>query len=335
MKYLITVFTALLLFVLSCTQEAEGPYLRLQGFTQGTTFMITYQSKDTLDLSLQVDSILHAFDMSLSTWIPASIISRVNANEDPEVDDMFIKVFRESERVNILSGGAFDITVGPLIDAWGFGPGQKVEMDSAVIDSLLRFVGMGKVKLEGKHIRKAIPEVRLDVNAIAQGYSVDVVCGYLDGLGIRNYMVEIGGELRVKGVNPSSKMWNIGIDRPDFGNMIPGESLQNELRLSDHAMATSGNYRKFYEENGIKYSHSINPATGYPEQDRLLSASIITGECITADAFATVCMVIGLEKAKEFVQSQKQVEAYFIYSDENGNYREWYTPGLKNYLDKK
>ncbi len=333
-KRLLILFSFFLLLFTQCTVNREGgPYLALEGFTQGTTYHITYQSKDTLDLSTTVDSILHAFDMSLSTWIPGSIISRVNNNEDPEVDGMFTKVFRESERVNAISGGAFDITVGPLIDAWGFGPGKKVEMDSAIIDSLLQYIGMSKVKMEGKHVVKEMPQLRLDVNAIAQGYSVDVVCACLDSLKIKNYMVEIGGEIRVKGVNPAGRMWKIGIDRPDFGNMIPGERLQKELNLTDHALATSGNYRKFFEEDGVKYAHSIDPLTGYPKQDRLLSASIVTKECITADAYATVCMVSGFEKAKEFILSQNQVEAYFIYSDDKGRYREWFTPGLRHYLE--
>lgn len=324
----------MLLLAFSCsTTGPRAPYMRVEGFTQGTTYTITYQSKDTIDLSASIDSILHVFDMSLSTWIPGSIISRVNANEDPEVDAMFTTVFREAERVNKVSGGAFDITVGPLIDAYGFGPGQKIQVDSAVIDSLLQYVGMSKVSLSGRHVVKALPQVRLDVNALAQGYSVDVICMYFDWLGIPNYMVEIGGEIRVKGVNPRGVMWKIGIDKPEFGNNIPGAELQKELNLTNHAMATSGNYRKFYEENGVKYTHSIDPATGYPKTDRLLSACIVTGECITADAYATVCMVLGLDKAKEFVKAQQGVEAYFIYSDEKGNYREWFTPGLKKYLE--
>lgn len=334
MKGLIIAFVSITLILASCTNNSEGgPYLAVEGFTQGTTYHITYQSKDTLDLSVAIDSILRAFDLSLSTWVPQSIISRVNNNEDPLVDPMFTAVFRESERVNKLSGGAFDITVGPVIDAWGFGPGRKVEVDSAIIDSLLQFVGMGKVSLVDGHVRKELPQTRLDVNAIAQGYSVDVVCAYLDHLKLVNYMVEIGGELRVKGVNPRGAMWKIGIDRPDYGNVIPGENLQKELNLTDHALATSGNYRKFFEEDGVKYTHSIDPLTGYSRQDRLLSASIVTKECITADAFATVCMVLGLEKAREFVEAQPGVEAYFIYNDDKGNYQEWYTEGLKNYLE--
>jgi len=335
MRRFLLFIPVLTLFLAACTNNSEGgPYLAVQGFTQGTTYHMTYQSKDTLNLAVPIDSILHAFDMSLSTWIPESIISRVNANEDPEVDEMFATVYRESDRVNKISDGAFDITVGPVIDAWGFGPGQKVAVDSAVIDSLLQFVGMDKVSLENGHVYKKLPQIRLDVNAIAQGYSVDVVCAYFDRLKITNYMVEIGGELRVKGLNPRGVMWKIGIDRPDFGNEIPGEHLQNELNLTNHALATSGNYRKFFEENGVKFTHSINPKTGYPERDRLLSASVITKDCITADAYATVCMVLGLDKAKEFIEAQPGTEAYFIFSDDNGNYQEWYTGGLKNYLEE-
>ena len=322
--------------IVSCKyQQSEGNFISVAGFTQGTTYHITYQSGDSVDLSVQFDSLLHVFDHSLSTYLPSSIITAINENqEDVETDTLFRTVFREAERVNKLSGGAFDITIGPIIDAWGFGSGAKLEIDSAVIDSLLQFVGMNKVWLDNGQIIKSNPGVRLDVNAIAQGYAVDFVSAFLDEKGVKNYLVEIGGELRTKGLNPKRTLWGIGVDRPDDGNMLPGDHLQTIIRLSGRSLATSGNYRKYYEIDGVKYHHSIDPATGYSKSSRLLSTTIIAESCISADAYATSCMVMGLEKAKEFISGLKGVDAYLIYSDSSGVFQVWHTPGLGKYLEQ-
>lgn len=325
-----------LILVISCNyRQTGGNYIFTEGFTQGTTYHITYESTDSIDLTYQFDSLLQVFDQSLSAWLPTSILTGINENrKDVMTDTLFRTVFREAKRVNQISNGAFDITVGPVVDAWGFGPGKQMDVDSALIDSLLQYVGMEKVELSGNKVVKLLPGVRLDVNAIAQGYAVDFLSQYLDMLGIKNYMVEVGGELRTKGLNPGGTFWKVGIDRPDFGNNIPGNQLQMIVKISGRSLATSGNYRKFFEKDGVKFHHSIDPATGYPKQDRLLSATIITVECITADAYATACMVMGLDRAKEFISGLKGVDAYFVFGDENGAYQEWYTTGLKKYLEK-
>ena len=255
--------------------------------------------------------------------------------QDVTTDSMFRTVFREASRVYQVSGGAFDITLAPLIDAWGFGPGQAQEMDSAMVDSLLQYVGMDKVSLIGSKVYKNNPNVKLNVNAIAQGYAVDVVSYYLDDLGIKNYMVEIGGEIRTRGMNPNGNFWRIGVDRPETGNMIPGEQLQVILSMHNRSLATSGNYRKFYMKDGIMITHSIDPVTGFPKTSSLLSATVLTDECMTADAYATSCMVLGLENAIKFMENQKGVDAYFIYGDEFGNYQVWYTDGLKKYIESQ
>lgn len=309
-------------------------YRSIQGFTQGTTYHITYQHKSGIDLSSQVDSLLKVFDSSLSTYDSTSIISAIN-NNIPGVksDSMFRTVFRESARVYQETGGAFDITLGPVINAWGFGPGDQLEVDSAMVDSLLKYVGMDKVYLRGEKVIKSNPMVQLNVNAIAQGYSVDVVSFYLDDLGCRNYMVEIGGEIRTRGVNPKGNFWRIGVDRPEFGNMIPGQQLQVIISMHNRSLATSGNYRKFYERDGVRITHTIDPATGYPKESKLLSVTILCDECITADAYATACMAMGLDNAIEFVEGHKGVDAYFIYGDELGSYEVWYSEGLKKYMD--
>jgi thiamine biosynthesis lipoprotein len=319
----------------SChTPGKNGVYVKIAGFTQGTTYHITYEMPDTSNLQTQVDSILHAFDLSLSSYDSTSVISKINRNEDVTVDDLFTRVFIKSDEVFKASGGIFDITVMPLVNAWGFGPGHKEKMDPARIDSLLQFVGMEKVKLVGGKIIKTDPRVQLDVNALAQGYSVDIVCGFLDKLGSDNYMVEIGGEIRAKGLNPSGKVWRIGIDKPEFGNMIPGAELEAVVELKNKSLATSGNYRKYYEENGVKYTHSIDPETGYPAKQSLLSATIIAGDCITADAYATVCMVGGLEKSKEILAKHPELEAYLIYGDDTGLYQLYVTEGMKGLVAK-
>ncbi|RKZ83860.1 MAG: FAD:protein FMN transferase, partial [Gammaproteobacteria bacterium] len=270
----------------------------------------------------------------LSSYDSTSIISGINRNVPGVLtDSMFRAVFRESSRVYQVSGGAFDITLAPLINAWGFGPGRQQDVDSAMVDSLLQYVGMDKVSLVGDRVHKTNPHVKLNVNAIAQGYSVDVVSAYLEDLGCKNYMVEIGGEIRTRGMNPKGNFWRIGVDRPEEGNMIPGKQLQVIISMHNRSLATSGNYRKFYEKEGVMITHSIDPATGFPKTSNLLSVSILTEECMTADAYATACMVMGLEKAKVFVENQKGVDAFLIYGDEFGNYQVWHTGGIKKYIE--
>jgi thiamine biosynthesis lipoprotein len=334
MKLRLIILLAILAWIVSCNPVSKGEFFDIQGFTQGTTYRITYQHPTESDLQGRIDSLLRRFDSSLSSYDTTSIISAINRNIPGVLtDSMFRTVFRESARVYQVTGGAFDITLAPVINAWGFGPGQKQEVDSAMVDSLLQFVGMEKVSLSGETLVKSDPAVQLNVNAIAQGYSVDVVSAFLEELGCRNYMVEIGGEIRTHGVNDKGNFWRIGVDRPDYGNMVPGQQLQVIISMHNRSLATSGNYRKFYEKDGVMITHSIDPATGFPKTSNLLSVSILTEECMTADAYATACMVMGLDKAKDFVENQKGVDAYFIYGDEFGNYQVWHTDGMKKYIE--
>jgi thiamine biosynthesis lipoprotein len=326
--------TLLLVWLISCKPVIRGEYYSVQGFTQGTTYSVTYQHPGLNDLKEEIDSVLRIFDASLNSYDSTSIISAINRNEpDVRTDSMFRAVFRESGRVYQVTGGAFDITLAPVINAWGFGPGEQLNVDSAMVDSLLQYVGMDKVRLEGDRVLKKDPHVQLNVNAIAQGYSVDILAAYLDGLGCRNYMVEVGGEIRTRGVNSGGKFWRIGVDRPEKGNLVPGRQLQVIISMHDRSLATSGNYRKFYEKDGVMITHSIDPSTGFPKTSNLLSASILADQCMTADAYATACMVLGFEKARNFVENQKGVDAYFIYGDKYGNYRVWHTEGLTKYIE--
>jgi thiamine biosynthesis lipoprotein len=328
--------TVVIVLVIAFSLFYKGPkmtYKRITGETQGTTYNITYEYKKNRDLQPAIEKKMREYEMSLSIYEPQSIISRINSNDpDVEVDELFVKVFEKAKEVYDASDGAFDMTVGPLVNAWGFGPVPASDIDSSIIDSLLQFVGMNKVKLEGKKIIKENPAIKLDDNAIAQGFSVDVICAFLDSKKIENYLVEIGGELKCKGINSKGKDWVIGIDRPEYGNIQPGSNIQAIIALRSRALATSGNYRKFYEKDGVKYAHHINPKTGYPEMSRLLSATVLADNCITADAFGTVFMVMGLDKSIEFLEKHKELDAYLIYSDIQGTYQVYATEGMQEHI---
>jgi thiamine biosynthesis lipoprotein len=305
-------------------------YIKLAGFTQGTSYHITYESKRGENLQEEIDTLLAGFDKIFSIYLPGSVISRINRNDsDVIIDEHFIKVFNKAYDIYEATEGVFDITVAPLVNAWGFGFTQTANIDSSLIDSLLNYVGMGKVVLEDKRIRKRYKETMLDCNAIAQGYSVDYISDYLERKGIRNYLVEIGGEINARGVNEEGNVWRIGIDKPIENNFIPGTYLQAIIQLYNCSLATSGNYRKFYEKDGVKYAHSIDPKTGYPVLSSLLSATVLAEDCMTADAYATAFMVMGLERAKNFLMKHRELEAYLIYSDDQGNYQVFVTDGLK------
>jgi thiamine biosynthesis lipoprotein len=307
--------------------------MKISGFAQGTTYNITYENSTSEDYSQAIDSILKAFDRSLSIYDSTSIISRINDNDPTaEADDWFIEVFNKSAEVNTSSGGAFDITVGPVVHAWGFGNGPVAKHDTAYIDSLLQFVGMDKVRLENRKVIKKFPGVNLDVNALAQGYSVDVVCGFFESKGLKNYLVEIGGEVRGKGTNAKDKLWHIGIDKPTEGNMEPGKDLQAIIGIDNKALATSGNYRSFFVENGVKYAHTIDPKTGFPARNTLLSATVICDDCMTADAWATAFMVLGVEKSKELVKKLSGIEVYFVYTNPDGKYEVFFSEGMKKMI---
>jgi thiamine biosynthesis lipoprotein len=314
----------------------KGPkmaYKKIHGETQGTTYNITYEYKKNKDIQPAIDALLHKFDMSLSTYEANSIISRVNKNDPTvKVDDLFTRVFNKSKEVFVQSGGAFDLTVAPLVNAWGFGFAKGANVDSASIDSLLQYVGMDKVRIEGRKVIKQSPNIMLDVNAIAQGFSVDVVSEFLDKKHIANYLVEIGGELKCKGKNDRGEDWVIGIDRPVDGNFTPGKDIQAIVAIKTKSLATSGNYRQFYEKGGVKYAHTIDPKTGYPVLSNLLSATVLADDCMTADAYATVLMVIGLDKSIQFLKLHPELEAYLVYSDEEGKYRIYDTPGMKEHV---
>jgi len=310
----------------------SNKYEVLEGYAQGTTFRIIYNSSKSYNV--EIYKMLKEFDMALSTYEDSSIISLINKN-DPNVtvNELFTDFFNESKTAYEKSNGYFDITVGPLVNAWGFGVTKEFRSDSSSIDSIMKFVGMDKIKIENNKLIKTDPRMYIDGNAIAQGQSVDFIASLFEKEGLANYLIEIGGEVRAKGVNEEGVAWRIGIDKP-IENADERE-LQAVVSLTDKSLATSGNYRKFHEINGVKYAHSISPKTGYPVRDILLSATIIADKCAMADAYATACMVMGYEKAKKFINDNNNLEAYFIVSGKDGKYEIYESEGFKQYLSKE
>jgi FAD:protein FMN transferase len=329
MRFLL-LFTLFVLFLIRCTEEKHTDFRKISGLTQGTTYHITYEDLANQDFKPTVDSLLQIIDLTFSAYIPNSLISRINRNDTSVVlNDLFIELYDKSLEINKQTDGALDLTVGPLVNAWGFGPESRIKMTPARVDSLLQFVGMDKVRLENRKIIKSNPGIKLDVNSIAQGYSVDLLFRYLESHGIKNFIVEIGGEVRSKGKNSLGSRWRIGLDRPAEGASVPGQSLQSIILIDNRAITTSGSYRKYFEENGKKYSHIIDPHTGYPYKNSLLSVTVIAADALTADGYDTPLMVLGLEGARKVLKQHPELKAYMIYTDENGVYQVEYSKGIE------
>jgi len=332
---IILFLAAITLCLSSCTPPAE--YAAIDGMTQGTTYHIVVEKSPGLDvmkLRQDIETLFSVVDNSLSIYNDSSVISLINGNRSNITDSLLREVFRLSSRVSEQSGGLFDITVGPLVRAWGFGPDAMKRFDESMLDSLLALVGMDKVRLEGGRIIKADPDMFIDVNAIAQGYTVDLVIDLLLRNGISECLAEVGGEVRTVG-DKRGDGWRVGIDTPADGNYLPGDDMRATVRLDDRALATSGNYRKFYVEDGVKYSHTIDPRTGYPVRHTLLSATVTAPTAAEADAWATVCMVAGREEAAAFIERYDSLEGYLIFSDENGEMRSWISEGLRRDIREK
>lgn len=296
--------------------ENKSEYRTSQGAVFGTTYHITYNHN--ADLSTDITRVLKDVDNSLSTFNANSTISLVNKNMQVELDSMFLYVFHLAQHVAETTSGAFDITVAPAVNAWGFGFKNAETIDNDLIDSLKQIVGYQMVKEENGAIVKEDNRIMLDCSAIAKGFGCDVVATLFDSIGIADYMVEIGGEIVVKGLNSKGSDWRIGISKPTDDSLATETELQTVLELSDRAMATSGNYRNFYYKDGKKYAHTINPATCRPVNHNLLSVTVLAENCAVADAYATAMMVLGLERSLELCKKLENVDAYFIYQDNEG-----------------
>lgn len=328
MKTLIFIFSVFSALLFSSCHLREPQQVNIRGVVFGTYYSVSYFSDEGQVYQQQIDSIFEAFNQSMSYYMPHSLISRINNNETDTVDDFFRVVYLRSEEIYLSTKGAFDPTVSPLVNAWGFGFAQKENMTAQMVDSLRGLVGFSRTRLENNRIIKEDPRIQFDFNAIAKGYAADVIGAYLESLGITAYLVEIGGDLMARGHKPDGSRWKIGLERP----ALSFDDLQHYdfyVELEDRAVATSGNYRRYYEQDGQRYSHTIDPFTGLPVTHNLLSVSVFAPDGITADALATAFMVMGFNKAKEFVENSKDIDAFFVYSNGIDGFETYATAGIK------
>ncbi len=335
---------SLLFLQTSCTSKPRLQFQKMMGIAQGSYYAISYYAdarKEGLSanaLQPEIDSLLAAFDLCASLWNDSSEICRVNRNEDIELSEAFCDMLAKSQQVSELTGGVFDVTVGPLVQAYGFTPGggpSRLPGDEELIE-ILQYVGWQKVRIEDSRLVKDHPLLRLDFNAIAQGYCSDMVSEYLESKGIATYLVDIGGEIRARGLKPDGSSWVVGIEKPAPDSLAQQNILQ-KLALTDNSIVTSGNYRKYFEAGGQRYSHTINPQTGRPVQHNLLSATILCKDCWEADALATACMVWGTDSSRAFLQKHPEYEAYLIYTEpvpgtDSLALRTWCTPGFSTLI---
>lgn len=329
----IILLTAILLQVIACSKPEQKTTI-IDGFALGTTYHLVICGDTVNGFQQKIDQTLEAINLSMSLYCDSSRLCQINRNQTDSLDEMLIYCIETALDVSRRSNGMYDITVKPLSDAWGFATKQRTQDPN--VDSLLQFVGYEKITIEGNRIIKQKPEVQLDLNSIAKGSAVDIIAQLIENQGYNNYLVEIGGEIYANGVNAQGSLWRIGIDKPIEGNMLPGNYLQSVLSFSNMAMATSGNYRRYYEDdNGRKIAHTINPKTGYSQINELLSATVIAENCALADAYGTTLMALGLEEAKNFVETNPHIYAYLIFSNEDGEFQTYSSANLENWLQNE
>ncbi|MFW5757940.1 MAG: FAD:protein FMN transferase [Bacteroidota bacterium] len=318
-KILFIIGVSLLLNASCGNRQKEMQLVILKGEVFGTYYTISYYDKQGTNYEPEIESFFDSFNESLSYYVPNSVISKINRNETNEADEYFLSVLEKSIAIAEKTNGAFDPTVSPLVNAWGFGFENRQNMDQVRIDSMLSITGYEKVRIEGNKVIKEIPEIQFDFNAIAKGYASDLAGKILEEKGVQTYMVEIGGDLVAKGLKPDGSKWRIGLEKPAEDRYAQQE-WEYLVKVTDQALATSGSYRKYYEEGGQRFSHTIDPKTGKPVKHNLLSASVFAETCMEADAYATAFMVMGLEKATEFVENTDNLKAFFIFSNPEGEY---------------
>jgi len=327
MKNVIYLFV---LFLCACSPSDNKILVANSGETQGTYYHIKYLSLQGESFQFQIDSLLTEIDSSVSIYKPYSIISSLNNGEKIKTDEIFNLVYFDALYVGENTDGYFDCTVSPLVKYWGFynNDTNEIKVDSVAIQKIMKKVGIDKMNWKDSTVALA-EGVKLDFNAIAQGTSVDLIALLLEEKGILDYLIEVGGELRAKGVNADGNVWRVGVDKPseeiDFQNRF-----QFILDLKDKALATSGNYRKFHISNGVKYAHTINPKTGFPAKNRLLSVTVLANKCSLADAYATAFMAMGLKKTKQIIKTlDDELEVYLVYTDKNGDWKMYISPAMK------
>jgi thiamine biosynthesis lipoprotein len=316
-----------------CTPKKTPQRIHLAGKTQGTYYSIIYYDEQKRSFDTEIQDLLKSFDMSVSLWEPNSILSRVNRNDTTVIlDSIFIKNFNVSKEMSEQTDGYFDLTVAPLTQAWGFSAKKGNDsLTTLIIDSLKQLVDWRNVSIVDEKVVKKNPYISLDFNAIAQGYSADLVGEFLNSKGINNYLVDIGGEIVARGNKPDGSQWIVGIEKP-AETKDSERKVQIRIALKDKALATSGNYRKYVIRQGKRYSHSINPKTGYPVDHNLLSVTVIAENAIKADALGTAFMIMGMEKAKEYAQRFQGIEICLIFENENGNLETFASAGFSTLI---
>ena len=333
MKHLLY-FTVVLLAILLPASCSKPQYFHESGVVFHTLYNIKYEAPKLL--TDKIDAELQSFSLSLNPFNPNSIVAKVNRNEDVELDKWFTTVFNKAMEVSAISNGAFDVTVAPLVNLWGFGFENSDSISQHAIDSIKQFVGFRKVRIKNNRIVKDDPRIKFNFSAIAKGYACDVIAALLEREGVKNYMVDIGGEVTAKGMNANGNCWQIGINKVEDDSTGMVNEIERLVRLCEKSgLATSGNYRNYYIKDGKKYAHTIDPHTGYPTEKSILSASIICDNCMAADAFATVAMVKGVEEASKLAETIPEIQHYFfIYSDDSSptGYKIKHSAGMESIL---
>lgn len=314
---------------MSCVQQPQKTVL--QGLVQGSYYAITYYDDLGRNFQVEVDSIFHAVDLSVNLWVDSSLICKVNRNEEVCFDSIFIDNFEIAQEAARISNGYFDPTVSPLVAAWGFSNKEGDSITPQLIDSLRGLVDYRKIRIEKGKVVKENPNMKLDFNAIAQGYTSDMVAFFLDSKGVERYIVDIGGEIFARGCKPDGSPWIVGVEKP-AANWDAGREVQQRVSLSDKGIVTSGGYRKYVERDGKRYSHCIDPKTGYPVDHNLLSVTVVANNAVWADALASICMVMGMERSLELVNSLQGVEAYYIYVNADNALETYATDGFNELL---
>lgn len=302
-----------IILLASCSFQPKK--IVLQGEAQGSYYAITYYDEQGRNFQREIDSIFHAVDMSVNLWVNNSVISKVNRNEEVTLDSIFIDNFRIAQEAAKLSDGYFDPTISPIVAAWGFSYTNGDTLTAQLIDSLRALVDYRKVRIENGSVIKDNPAMTLDFNAIAQGYTSDLIASFLESQGVVNYLVDTGGEIMAKGGKPNGQSWIVGIEKP-ADNWDSEQVVHTRIALRDKGLVTSGSTRKYVERNGKRYSHCIDPKTGYPVEHNVLSVTVLAENSVWADALASICMVMGMEKSLPLIESIDGVEAYYIYVNE-------------------
>ena len=310
----------------SCGKQPEK--VVLQGLAQGSYYAVTYYDEQNRNFQREIDSIFHAVDMSVNLWVDSSIISKINRNEEVTLDSIFIDNFNIAQEAARLSDGYFDPTISPIVAAWGFSYKTGDSLTPQLIDSLRQLVDYRNIRIENGKVVKENPAMTLDFNAIAQGYTSDLIARFLESRGVKNFLVDTGGEIMARGEKPDGKPWIVGIEKP-AENMDSERIVQTRIALCDKGLVTSGSTRKYVERNGKRYSHCINPKTGYPVEHQLLSVTVMAENSVWADALASICMVMGMELSLPLIQGMDGVEAYYIYVNDQNELETFATEGFR------